>query len=207
MQVNTSTSATLPLASQPSSKSISTPEDDNFMEAFHQGKLGIAFTFDPELANTTHNNIRYVMPPPNMVSFGTQELAEKMTGLKGKEAQEQFAKTMALLEQGVVPDPAVLEKQLQKQADSIFRSPAGEVLAVVYKDGTIHTQGEGMRIDFDALFKSAKGLSEHEYRAAMRNGIAAALGSRAIASYYDYHQLAPTMREINEEERIFYSRA
>lgn len=68
------------------------------------------------------------------------------------------------------------------------------------------TQGEGKRIDFDALSQSAKGLSEHEYRAAMRNGIAAALGSRAVASYYDYNKPAPTMREIHEEERIFYSR-
>lgn len=191
MQVNASTSATLPLASKPSSKSISTPDNHQFTSI----TLGTEFVpLDPERAH----QVRLFF-------------AESATGLKGEEALEKYKKTMErtmkLLEGGGHPDPAVLEKQLQKQADSIFRSPAGEVLAVVYKDGTVHTQGEGMRIDFDALFKSAKGLSEHEYRAAIRNGIAAALGSRAVASYYDYHQPAPTMREINEEERIFYSRA
>ena len=99
--------------------------------------------------------------------------------------------------------PAELEKQLQTQVDSIFRGPAGNILAVVYKDGSAETHAN---IDLSALAASAKGLSEHEYRAAMRNGIAAALGSRAVASYYDYNKPAPTMREIHEEERIFYSR-
>jgi hypothetical protein len=102
------------------------------------------------------------------------------------------------------PSAAELEKQLQMQADSIFRGPAGNILAVVYKDGSAYSHAN---IDLSALAASAKGLSEHEYRAAMRNGVAAALGSRAVASYYDYNKPAPTMREIHEEEHAFNRRA
>ena len=191
MQINTNASTTLPLNSKSSSKSISTPERQECTSV-----TWTAFTTSAEKSRELE--LRY---------------AEIMTGLKGEEAlskhKKDMEKTMALMGPETrehYASPAELEKQMKKQADSIFRSPAGEILAVVYKDGTIHTQGEGKRIDFDALSQSAKGLSEHEYRAAMRNGIAAALGSRAVASYYDYNKPAPTMREIHEEERIFYSR-
>ena len=195
MQVNASTSVVLPLSSKPSNKSSSEAENYPLASYSTQVQVGEPFSADPRFAE--------------MVQYGTQALAEAMTGLKGEKAQEAFAKKMELFGPETrehYASPAELEKQMKKQADSIFRSPAGEILAVVYKDGTIHTQGEGKRIDFDALSQSAKGLSEHEYRAAMRNGIAAALGSRAVASYYDYNKPAPTMREIHEEERIFYSR-
>lgn len=206
MQVNTSASAMLPTI-----KKATHAEDDGKLVANSRGEFGMAFTFDPELADTVHNGVRYFMPPSHLVEKGDAEtLLKKHLGPEAWAGVKRMLDDVATGRDKLSPeeyDPVNYEKQMKKQADSIFRSPAGEILAVVYKDGTIHTQGEGKRIDFDALSQSAKGLSEHEYRAAMRNGIAAALGSRAVASYYDYNKPAPTMREIHEEEHAFNRRA
>ncbi|PXX81274.1 hypothetical protein [Rivihabitans pingtungensis] len=193
MRVNTSTSVVLPLSSKPSNKSSSEAENYPLASYSTQVQVGEPFSADPRFAE--------------MVQYGTQALAEAMTGLKGEKAQEAFAKKMELFGPETRehrPSAAELEKQLQMQADSIFRGPAGNILAVVYKDGSAYSHAN---IDLSALAASAKGLSEHEYRAAMRNGVAAALGSRAVASYYDYNKPAPTMREIHEEEHAFNRRA
>ena len=189
MQINTNASTTLPLNSKSSGKSISTPEGKECTSV-----TWTAFTTSAEKSRELE--LRY---------------AEIMTGLKGEEAlskhKKDMEKTMALMGPETRehrPSAAELEKQLQMQADSIFRGPAGNILAVVYKDGSAYSHAN---IDLSALAASAKGLSEHEYRAAMRNGVAAALGSRAVASYYDYNKPAPTMREIHEEEHAFNRRA
>jgi hypothetical protein len=97
--------------------------------------------------------------------------------------------------------PEALEKFFSQEADSIFRSPAGEILAVVYKDGSIYTHGG---IDLDAINRAGQSLSQHEYRAMARNAVATALGSQAVASYYDYHKPAPTIRDISLEEKAYY---
>ena len=189
MQINTNASTTLPLNSKSSGKSISTPEGQECTSV-----TWTAFTTSAEKSRELE--LRY---------------AEIMTGLKGEEAlskhKKDMEKTMALMGPETRehrPSAAELEKQLQMQADSIFRGPAGNILAVVYKDGSAYSHAN---IDLSALAASAKGLSEHEYRAAMRNGVAAALGSRAVARYYDYNKPAPTMREIHEEEHAFNRRA
>ena len=197
MQVNSSASATLPINGQPSKKSItSTPEKQQFAAAVENHQF-TSITLGSELTP----------PDPESVHRIRLLLAESSTGLKGEEALSQYKKnrekTMALMGPETREhhaSPAELEKQLQTQVDSIFRGPAGNILAVVYKDGSAETHAN---IDLSALAASAKGLSEHEYRAAMRNGVAAALGSRAVASYYDYHKPAPTMKDIIREEQAF----
>lgn len=202
MQVNTSASAMLPTI-----KKATHAEDDGKLVANSRGEFGMAFTFDPELADTVHNGVRYVMPPPHLVEKGDAE-----TLLKKHLSPEAWAGVKRMLDDVATGrdklspeeyDPVNYEKQLQTQVDSIFRGPAGNILAVVYKDGSAETHAN---IDLSALAASAKGLSEHEYRAAMRNGVAAALGSRAVASYYDYHKPAPTMKDIIREEQAFNSR-
>lgn len=202
MQVNTSTSATLPLSSKPAST-----VDDGKLVANSRGELGIAFTFDSELADTTHNNIRYVMLPSHLVERGDAEtLLKKQLGPESWAGLKRMLDDVATGRDKLAPedyDPVGYQKMLEMQADSIFRGPAGDILAVVYKDGSVYSHAN---IDLPALAESAKGLSEHEYRAAMRNGVAAALGSRAVASYYDYYKPAPTLKDIMLEERSFSSR-
>lgn len=202
MQVNTSASAMLPTI-----KKATHAEDDGKLVANSRGEFGMAFTFDPELADTVHNGVRYFMPPSHLVEKGDAE-----TLLKKHLSPEAWAGVKRMLDDVATGrdklspeeyDPVNYEKQLQTQVDSIFRGPAGDILAVVYKDGSAETHAN---IDLSALAASAKGLSEHEYRAAMRNGVAAALGSRAVASYYDYHKPAPTMKDIIREEQAFNSR-
>ncbi|PXX75240.1 hypothetical protein [Rivihabitans pingtungensis] len=202
MQVNTSASAMLPTI-----KKATHAEDDGKLVANSRGEFGMAFTFDPELADTVHNGVRYFMPPSHLVEKGDAE-----TLLKKHLSPEAWAGVKRMLDDVATGrdklspeeyDPVNYEKQLQTQVDSIFRGPAGNILAVVYKDGSAETHAN---IDLSALAASAKGLSEHEYRAAMRNGVAAALGSRAVASYYDYHKPAPTMKDIIREEQAFNSR-
>lgn len=202
MQVNTSASAMLPTIKQ-----ATRAEDDGKLVANSRGEFGMAFTFDPELADTVHNGVRYFMPPSHLVEKGDAE-----TLLKKHLSPEAWAGVKRMLDDVATGrdklspeeyDPVNYEKQLQTQVDSIFRGPAGNILAVVYKDGSAETHAN---IDLSALAASAKGLSEHEYRAAMRNGVAAALGSRAVASYYDYHKPAPTMKDIIREEQAFNSR-
>lgn len=202
MQINTSAPATLPL-----NKKAANTADDGKLVADSRGEFGIAFTFDPELADTVHNNTRYVMPSPHLVEKGDPETllkkhvsAECWTGIK--RIIDDVATGRDKLEPEAY-DPVNYEKHLQMQADSIFRGPAGEILAVVYKDGSVYSHAN---IDLSALAESAKGLSEHEYRAAVRNGMATALGSRAVASYYDYYKPAPTLKDIMLEERAFNSR-
>lgn len=202
MQVNSSASAMLPTIKQ-----ATRAEDDGKLVANSRGEFGMAFTFDPELADTVHNGVRYFMPPSHLVEKGDAE-----TLLKKHLSPEAWAGVKRMLDDVATGrdklspeeyDPVNYEKQLQTQVDSIFRGPAGNILAVVYKDGSAETHAN---IDLSALAASAKGLSEHEYRAAMRNGVAAALGSRAVASYYDYHKPAPTMKDIIREEQAFNSR-
>ena len=157
---------------------------------------GFSFTFDPALANTTHNNIRYMLLPKP-----TEE--EQAAFLK----MNQLFKEMDAHNEKVLKEhhsPEALEKFFSREADSIFRSPAGEILAVVYKDGSIYTHGG---IDLDAINRAGQGLSQHEYRAMARNAVATALGSQAVASYYDYHKPAPTIRDISLEEKAYYRRA
>src|SRR5574343_140807 len=199
MQVNTSASAMLPTI-----KKATHAEDDGKLVANSRGEFGMAFTFDPELADTVHNGVRYFMPPSHLVEKGDAE-----TLLKKHLSPEAWAGVKRMLDDVATGrdklspeeyDPVNYEKQLQTQVDSIFRGPAGNILAVVYKDGSAETHAN---IDLSALAASAKGFSEHEYRAAMRNGVAAALGSRAVASYYDYHKPAPTMKDIIREEQAF----
>ena len=99
-------------------------------------------------------------------------------------------------------DPVNYEKQNgKKQADSIFRSPAGEILAVVYKDGRFTRKARGSALIL-MQWSMPKGLSEHESVPLCVMALLLPLGSRAVASYYDYNKPAPTMREIHEEERI-----
>ncbi len=155
---------------------------------------GFSFTFDPALANTTHNNIRYMLLPKP-----TEE--EKIAFLKMKQQFEELLKSDEEVKKKL---DAALEENLRMEADSIFRSPAGEILAVVYKDGSIYTHGG---IDLDAINRAGQGLSQHEYRAMARNAVATALGSQAVASYYDYHKPAPTIRDISLEEKAYYRRA
>lgn len=99
--------------------------------------------------------------------------------------------------------PAQNEKFMKQEVDSIFRSPAGEILVVLYKDGGVHTNS-GHGLDLNAMAEMGKGLSQNECRATMRNAIVSALGSRAIASHYDYNQPAPTRNDIYEEEKAYY---
>lgn len=152
---------------------------------------GFSFTFDPALANTKHNNVRYVLLPK-----------------PSEEEQAAYLKMKQQIDQVLADDKEVNEKQdevlaenFRMEADSIFRSPGGEILAVVYKDGSIHTQGG---IDLNAIHQAGQGLSQHEYRAMARNAIATALGSQAVASYYDYHKPAPTRKDIYLEETAYY---
>jgi hypothetical protein len=202
MQVNTSASAMLPTI-----KKATHAEDDGKLVANSRGEFGMAFTFDPELADTVHNGVRYFMPPSHLVEKGDAEtLLKKHLGPEAWAGVKRMLDDVATGRDKLSPeeyDPVNYEKQLQTQVDSIFRGPAGDILAVVYKDGSAETHAN---IDLSALAASAKGLSEHEYRAAMRNGVAAALGSRAVASYYDYHKPAPTMKDIIREEQAFNSR-
>lgn len=202
MQVNTSASAMLPTIKQ-----ATRAEDDGKLVANSRGEFGMAFTFDPELADTVHNGVRYFMPPSHLVEKGDAEtLLKKHLGPEAWAGVKRMLDDVATGRDKLSPeeyDPVNYEKQLQTQVDSIFRGPAGNILAVVYKDGSAETHAN---IDLSALAASAKGLSEHEYRAAMRNGVAAALGSRAVASYYDYHKPAPTMKDIIREEQAFNSR-
>ena len=201
MQVNTSASAMLPTI-----KKATHAEDDGKLVANSRGEFGMAFTFDPELADTVHNGVRYFMPPSHLVEKGDAEtLLKKHLGPEAWAGVKRMLDDVATGRDKLSPeeyDPVNYEKQLQTQVDSIFRGPAGNILAVVYKDGSAETHAN---IDLSALAASAKGLSEHEYRAAMRNGVAAALGSRAVASYYDYHKPAPTMKDIIREEQAFNS--
>ena len=99
--------------------------------------------------------------------------------------------------------PAQNEKFMKQEVDSIFRSPAGEILVVLYKDGGVHTNS-GHGLDLNAMAEMGKGLSQNECRATMRNAIVSALGSRAIASHYDYNQPAPTRNDIYQEEKAYY---
>ena len=155
---------------------------------------GFSFTFDPALANTTHNNIRYMLLPKP-----TEE--EKIAFLKMKQQFEELLKSDEEVKKKL---DAALEENLRMEADSIFRSPGGEILAVVYKDGSIYTHGG---VNLDAIHQAGQGLSQHEYRAMARNAVATALGSQAVASYYDYHKPAPTLRDISLEEKAYYRRA
>ncbi|AQR64359.1 hypothetical protein BXU06_04260 [Aquaspirillum sp. LM1] len=157
---------------------------------------GFSFTFDPALANTTHNNIRYMLLPKP-----TEE--EKIAFLKMKQQFEELLKSDEEVKKKL-ESPEVLEKFFSQEADSIFRSPAGEILAVVYKDGSIYSHGG---VNLDAIHQAGQGLSQHEYRAMARNAVATALGSQAVASYYDYHKPAPTLRDISLEEKAYYRRA
>ena len=52
MQVNTSASAMLPTIKQ-----ATRAEDDGKLVANSRGEFGMAFTFDPELADTVHNGV------------------------------------------------------------------------------------------------------------------------------------------------------
>ena len=155
---------------------------------------GFSFTFDPALAKTTHDNVRYVLLPKP-----TEE--EKAAFLKMKQQFEEFLKSNEETKKKL---DAALEENFRMEADSIFRSPGGEILAVVYKDGSIHTQGG---VDLDAIHQAGQGLSQHEYRAMARNAVATALGSQAVASYYDYHKPAPTRKDVYLEETAYYRRA
>ena len=155
-----------------------------------------AFTFDPALAGTTHDNVRYMLLPKPTEE--EQAAFLKMNQLF-KEMDEHHKEVLKKLD-----SPEVLEKFFSQEADSIFRSPAGEILAVVYKDGSIYSHGG---IDLDAIHQAGQGLSQHEYRAMARNAVATALGSQAVASYYDYHKPAPTLRDISLEEKAYYRRA
>lgn len=202
MQVNTSASAMLPTI-----KKATHAEDDGKLVANSRGEFGMAFTFDPELADTVHNGVRYFMPPSHLVEKGDAE-----TLLKKHLSPEAWAGVKRMLDDVATGrdklspeeyDPVNYEKQLQTQVDSIFRGPAGNILAVVYKDGSAETHAN---IDLSALAASAKGLSEHEYRAAMRNGVAAAYGSRSNWLRHDYPKPAPTMKDIIREEQAFNSR-
>ncbi len=155
-----------------------------------------AFTFDPALAGTTHDNVRYMLLPKPTEE--EQAAFLKMNQLF-KEIEAQNKEVLKKLE-----SPEVLEKFFSLETDSIFRSPGGEILAVVYKDGSIHTQGG---INLDAIHLEGQGLSQNEYRAMARNAIATALGSQAVASYYDYHKPAPTRKDVYLEEKAYYRRA
>lgn len=157
---------------------------------------GFSFTFDPALANTTHNNVRYMLLPKPTEE--EQAAFLKMNQLF-KEMDAQNKEVLKKLE-----SPEALEKFFSREADSIFRSPGGEILAVVYKDGSIHTQGG---VNLDTIHLAGQGLSQHEYRAMARNAIATALGSQAVASYYDYHKPAPTRKDVYLEEKAYYRRA
>ena len=99
--------------------------------------------------------------------------------------------------------PAQNEKFMKQEVDSIFRSPAGEILVVLYKDGGLHTNS-GHGLDLNAMAEMGKGLSQNECRATMRNAIVSALGSRAVASHYDSNQPAPTRNDIYQEEKAYY---
>ena len=106
MRVNTSTSVVLPLSSKPSNKSSSEAENYPLASYSTQVQVGEPFSADPRFAE--------------MVQYGTQALAEAMTGLKGEKAQEAFAKKMELFGPETRehrPSAAELEKQLQMQAD------------------------------------------------------------------------------------------
>ena len=203
MQVNTSASAMLPTIKQ-----ATHAEDDGKLVANSRGEFGMAFTFDPELADTVHNGVRYFMPPSHLVEKGDAEtLLKKHLGPEAWAGVKRMLDDVATGRDKLSPeeyDPVGYQKMLQMEADSIFRSPAGDILAVVYKDGSVYSHAN---VDLSALAASAKGLSEHEYRAAMRNGMAAALGSRAVASYYDYNKPSPTLKDIMLEERAFNGRA
>ena len=107
------------------------------------------------------------------------------------------------MEQQSEMTPAQNEKFMKQEVDSIFRSPAGEILVVLYKDGGVHTNS-GHGLDLSAMIEAGKGLSQHEYRATMRNAITSGLGGRAIASHYDYNQPAPTRNDIYQEEKAYY---
>ncbi|MEN9985380.1 MAG: hypothetical protein RI925_882 [Pseudomonadota bacterium] len=157
---------------------------------------GFSFTFDPALANTTHNNIRYMLLPKpteeeQAAFLKMNQLLKEMDAHNEKVLKEQHS-------------PEALEKFFSLETDSIFRSPGGEILAVVYKDGSIHTQGG---INLDAIHLEGQCLSQNEYRAMARNAIATALGSQAVASYYDYHKPAPTRKDVYLEEKAYYRRA
>ncbi len=99
--------------------------------------------------------------------------------------------------------PAQYDKFMRVEADTIFRSGNGEILAVLYKDGQMMTHASA-GVDAHAIALAGEGLSQHEYRAAARNALVAALGSRAIASHYDYNQPAPTRNDIYQEEKAYY---
>lgn len=107
------------------------------------------------------------------------------------------------MEQQSEMTPAQYDKFMRIEADTIFRSGNGEILAVLYKDGQMMTHASA-GVDAHAIALAGEGLSQHEYRAAARNALVAALGSRAIASHYDYNQPAPTRNDIYQEEKAYY---
>ena len=116
---------------------------------------------------------------------------------------EKIENIIKRMEQQSEMTPAQNEKFMKQEVDSIFRSPAGEILVVLYKDGGVHTNS-GHGLDLSAMIEAGKGLSQHEYRATMRNAITSGLGGRAIASHYDYNQPAPTRNDIYQEEKAYY---
>lgn len=101
---------------------------------------------------------------------------------------------------------AALEENLRMEADSIFRSPGGEILAVVYKDGSIYTHGG---VNLDAINRAGQGLSQHEYRAMARNAVATALGHcllgnhefNAIGWWMRHPQTDMPLRRHSEDNR------
>ena len=109
------------------------------------------------------------------------------------------------MEQESEMTPAQYDKSMRIEADTIFRSGNGEILAVLYKDGQMMTHASA-GVDAHAIALSGEGLSQHEYRAAARNALVAALGSRAIASHYDYKQPAPNVYDIQREEQAYNAR-